>query len=149
MNTAKSALHFSSPIEAETAFYNAFSNSSVTGMDQVWSGDDVVCIHPGSAALVGKEAVMKSWARILMAEAAPKISFEIIKQVYSGELAVHLVREIITVGAGSATVIATNIYQQGDQGWKMIEHHGSQAVVEHRGAREENKTAAVKKHTLQ
>ena len=139
--------YFNSAASVEAAFYAAFADCSVRNMDAVWGQHEVVCIHPGAAALIGRDAVMKSWARILVSAAMPDLQYEIVNQVENSKLAVHLVREIISPADGQPPVIvqATNVYAFDDDGWKLITHHGSPALVQQRKPREE---PAIK-HTLQ
>ena len=59
---------FTSPEEAETAFYAALSRADLDGMMAVWSEDEeVVCIHPGSIRLVGLAAIRESWRQLFAA----------------------------------------------------------------------------------
>ena len=115
--------------QVERAFYSAFANCSIQEMDAVWADEDAICIHPGSAALRGKTAVMHSWARILAAGNAVDIEYEVIQRIVSEELAIHIVREILTQNDGRIEVMATNVYRCENGCWKMLEHHGSQAVA--------------------
>ncbi|MGI9318548.1 MAG: YybH family protein [bacterium] len=115
--------------QVENAFYAAFASCSVRDMDAVWAESEAICIHPGAAALSGKSAVMNSWARILTAGDSVEIEYEVIERVIAKELAVHIVREILTQNDGRIEVMATNVYRCQDGDWKMVEHHGSQAVA--------------------
>lgn len=117
---------FATSDEAEQAFYNAFSMCDQNAMSAVWADDKVVCIHPGSNAIYGYESVMRSWTHILNNAQLPRILFNTVKKTVNESLAVHLVEEHIASGQGAVVVIlATNIYQQLENGWLMIEHHGS------------------------
>lgn len=117
---------FASSDEAEQAFYSAFSMCDQNAMGAVWADDQVVCIHPGSSAIYGYEPVMRSWAHILNHADLPEILFNTVKKTVNDKLAVHLVEEHIATGQGAVVVVlATNIYQQFENGWLMIEHHGS------------------------
>ena len=50
---------------ANDAFYLAFNNRDMTQMSALWSeGAICSCIHPGWQPLVGREAVLESWAGI-------------------------------------------------------------------------------------
>ena len=124
MNLSK--LKLQTPDEAETVFYEAFLHCDVEVMAALWADGDVVCIHPGSGAIVGHEAVMRSWNHILGNARPPQLTFTVVKSVASEDLAVSLVtEEVSTEGGDSALVLATNVYQKIDGGWLMVEHHGS------------------------
>ncbi len=117
---------FATSDEAEQAFYTAFSMCDLKAMGAVWADDKVVCIHPGSNAIYGYEPVMRSWAHILNHAELPELLFNTVKKTVNESLAVHLVEEHIATAQGvTVVVLATNIYQQFEGGWLMIEHHGS------------------------
>jgi len=120
---------FSSPEAAEAAFYAAFANCNVQAMDMVWANAEVVCIHPGSMALLGREAVMRSWINILSQAEPPNLHIELVSRTESDGLAIHVVEEHITPQTGSpeptSVVLATNIYRLETSGWRLLEHHAS------------------------
>lgn len=120
---------FSTPEAVETAFYAAFSACDMQAMDMVWARSEVICIHPGSTALVGRNVVLRSWKNILMDAEPPHLHIEVISRILHDKLAVHVVEEHIMPVAGApgttSMVLATNIYRHGDDGWRMLEHHAS------------------------
>ena len=124
MNPSK--LKLKTPDEAETVYYEAFLHCDIKVMAALWADGDVLCIHPGSGAIVGHEAVVRSWSHILSNARPPQITYTVVKRIVSEDLAVSLVtEEVSTEGGDSALVLATNVYQKFDGGWLMIEHHGS------------------------
>lgn len=118
---------FETADKAEEAFYHAFVHCDHQAMKAVWMDDEVVCIHPSSHAIVGYDAVMRSWSNIFSGAALPNIQFNVIKKTVSDTLVVHVVEEHISaeVGVPSAVVLATNIFRKTDEGWLMIEHHAA------------------------
>jgi ketosteroid isomerase-like protein len=116
---------FVSADEVESAFYTAFNRCDVEAMAKVWSGEESICVHPGSQAIIGYAAVLRSWAHILTNARLPDIQLHMISRTVSDTIAVHVIEERIETGEQSASVLATNIYRQYDSGWLMIEHHGS------------------------
>ena len=122
----KSTLKLQTPEEAETVFYEAFMRCDAEVMAALWAEGDVVCIHPGSGAIAGHEAVVRSWSHIFANARPPQINYTVSKRIVSNELAVSLVvEEVSTDGGDNALVLATNVYQKFDDGWRMVEHHGS------------------------
>ena len=122
----KTRLKPQSADEAEAMFYGAFKRCDVDMMAALWAEDEVVCIHPGSDPIIGHDAVIRSWQQIFENALPPKITLNPIKQIKSTELAISMVLEEIETGTGdSAAVFATNIYQKFENGWRMVEHHGS------------------------
>ena len=120
---------FSTPEAVEAAFYAAFCACDIQAMDMVWARTEVICIHPGSTALVGRNVVLRSWKNILMDAEPPHLHIEVISRIVSDKLAVHVVEEHIAPVAGAAgttsVVLATNIYRHEEGGWRMLEHHAS------------------------
>jgi len=125
----ESSSGFSSPEAAEAAFYFAFAACDLNEMNQVWASEGVVCIHPGSDALIGREAVMQSWSDILLNSELPSLHTEVLSRIIRDDLAVHVVEESIAPGGGSqdmvSIVLATNVYCRDENGWRMLEHHAS------------------------
>lgn len=114
------------PDEAEAVFYEAFSHCDTDVMTALWAHGNVVCVHPGSGAVVGYANVARSWAHIFSNAQPPAIKFSVEKRLNSDDLAVHVVREEIGAGGDAvARVLATNVYQKYAQGWLMVEHHAS------------------------
>ncbi len=118
---------FSSPREAEEAFYLAIENADLSAMMSVWSEDDAaVCIHPGAPRLEGRAEIRDSWLEIF--ESGPPMVFSISDERITEDdhLAIHLVREEIAVeGELVSVMLSTNIYHRTDDSWRMMLHHSS------------------------
>ena len=124
MNTQ--ATGFATSQQAETAFYHAFSGCDTESMTALWAQDEVICVHPGSTAIHGHDAVVRSWGYIFSGAEPPDIQVRLVSAISNETLAVHVVEEhISTGGASSAVLLATNVYRRYDTGWLMVEHHGS------------------------
>lgn len=59
-----SKLEYKSPDDIETVYCEAFIHCDVDVMAALWSDGNVVCIHPGSAAIMKRDAVVRSWSHI-------------------------------------------------------------------------------------
>ena len=130
----KPMLKIATADEAETVFYEAFIHADIDVMTALWADDDVVCVHPGSGVVSGYQAVIRSWQHILGDAQGPGIRYSLLNKTQTDELAVHVVaEEILHDGAVVALVVATNVYQKFEQGWLIVEHHGSVVHQEHRG----------------
>jgi len=118
---------FSTPEEAEAAFYDAIEKADMAALDAVWSQDEnIVCVHPGASRIEGRAAVMESFQQ--MFSEAPILNFSIVDTLYTGNesLAIHLVREEIALdGQVVSIMVSTNIYQMEEGGWRMLLHHAS------------------------
>src|SRR5690606_9802953 len=63
---AESTAHFTTPLEAEAAFYRALAEGNLDALMAVWSEEEeIVCVHPGGPRIVGLAAVHETWRRIL------------------------------------------------------------------------------------
>ena len=116
------------PQQAELAFYQAFEQGDLATMTSLWeNSDDIVCVHPMGAALRGTQAVSEAWREILAGEVNMRFAIEEIHISQMGSIAIHIVKEHISVPGGKpvAPMIATNIYRESTDGWRMILHHAS------------------------
>jgi uncharacterized protein (TIGR02246 family) len=124
---------FSSPEDAEAAFYDALRRADLDSMMEVWSDDDEVsCIHPGGARIIGCEQVRENWSQIF--KSGQRLQLELTDLVVlSGAMyALHSLHENILVlggqGAGARSmVVTTNVYVRAAGGWRMVLHHASHA----------------------
>lgn len=124
--TNSSKLKLKTPDEAETVFYEAFMHCDDKVMAALWADGDVVCIHPGSRAIVGHQVVVRSWTHIFHNAHPPQITYTVRNRIITDELVISLViEEVSTDRDQAAQVLATNIYRKFENGWLMIEHHGS------------------------
>ena len=119
-------LVFKTPDEVESVYYEAFIHCDTEVMGALWADGDVVCIHPGSRAIAGYDAVMRSWKHIFTGARRPQVKFTLLNRTINDDISVHLVsEEIATGGDTAAVVLATNVYKKFDSGWLMIQHHAS------------------------
>jgi hypothetical protein len=115
-----------SPDEAETAFYSAFSNLDMDLMRATWlDSEEIYCIHPGGPAQTGTLTVLNHWAYIFQSSRPPELEYKVLCRRQDGNLAMHLVEEILGSGSEAARVLATNTYIRDDNGWRILSHHAS------------------------
>jgi uncharacterized protein (TIGR02246 family) len=119
--------------DIETQFYEALQRGDLEGVMAAWSDDeDISCVHPGGPRLVGPAPIRASFAAIFRngpIAARP----EQVRRLQSHACAVHAVLERVQVpmedGVQTAWVVATNVYVQGAQGWRLVAHHASPATA--------------------
>ena len=120
---------YPTPDDAETAFYEAFERADLAAMMAVWAAsDDIVCIHPTGPRLQGFEAVRDSWMQIFAGGSQLRVRTTEVKKFEGQSVAVHSVVEVLTApGQQGApqSVLATNVYELGDAGWRMVVHHAA------------------------
>ncbi|MCB1863385.1 MAG: nuclear transport factor 2 family protein [Gammaproteobacteria bacterium] len=122
----KSKLTFKSPDEVEAVFYEAFIHCDPEVMAGLWADEGVVCVHPGSGAIVEYRSVVRSWVNIFADAQRTELTYTVINAVSANDLAVHVVaEEMLSSGMVTAVVLATNVYRKFNAGWLMIEHHAS------------------------
>ena len=126
---ARAAALNASPEDAETQFYDALRDGDLERVMAVWADDDdVVCVHPGGARVVGPQAVRAAF-EALFAGGNVTVHPEHVKRVQAMGSAVHSVLEriaIVTVeGPRTGWIVATNVYVKTSQGWRMVAHHAS------------------------
>ncbi len=129
MKSNHPAFYFATPEEVESAFYSAFEMGDIQLMEAVLADSGVYCVHPGAMPLVGREAVINSWIRILSGEIEPVIYPDVVNRTVFDEVAIHLVSERIAAGhqidSPVTLILATNVYIRQKNGWRLKEHHAS------------------------
>jgi uncharacterized protein (TIGR02246 family) len=124
---------FSTPQDAEAAFYAALQRADLDAMMEVWSADEEVsCIHPGGARITGYEQVREHWAQIF--KSGQRLQVQLTDQVVVAGmmLSLHSLHENILVTGGQdegmrSMVVTTNVYLRASGGWRMVLHHASHA----------------------
>ena len=117
-----------SAAEVEAAFYDALNRADIEALMALWSDEDeIVCIHPGGARLIGHRAIRESWTMILE-QGGLHILPSQLHETHTLMSSVHTVVEGVTAASGEpAHLLATNVYAQTPQGWRMVLHHVSVA----------------------
>lgn len=110
-------------LAANAAFYQAFARHDGDAMDALWAREgQVACLHPGWEALLGREAVVKSWRRIFLAGGAPpSIRCEGASVHLLGGAALVICTEVLPGGA----LAATNLFVRERGQWRLAHHHAS------------------------
>jgi ketosteroid isomerase-like protein len=113
-----------------TEFYHAFENLSIERMEGLWKHEDnVVCIHPGWDLFTGWLAIRESWITIFRNTEMIKFIITNTKvRVFDNIAVVVCLENIETLLNGEIVrlgVIATNIFEQMENQWLLIHHHGS------------------------
>ena len=120
--------------QANARFYQAFETLDLARMDLVWShGPHVKCVHPGWPILIGWEAVRSSWEAIFENTAEMRFTLSDVRASASGNLAwVTCTENIFSEVRGRlsvTSVLATNLFERGPDGWRLIHHHASHVLT--------------------
>ena len=126
---ARAAVLMASPEDAEAQFYEALRDGDLDRVMAVWADDeDVICVHPGGARVIGPQAVRAAFEAIF-ANGNIVVHPEHVQRVLAMGSAVHSVLERIDVvteeGPRTGWIVATNVYVKTSQGWRMVAHHAS------------------------
>jgi ketosteroid isomerase-like protein len=131
MSRLTKPLLFASPEECEQAFYEALDAGDADAVSDAWlDDDDVCCVHPGGARLVGYSAVRSSLVALL--SGGPVQIRTVSRKCFeSSTVAVsNVIEEVVVAQGGSRQlvhVIATNAFTKTPAGWKMVLHHAAAA----------------------
>lgn len=122
-----------SPDDVEAAFYDALQGGDIDALMACWSDEDeIVCIHPGGARLLGPAAI-RSGFEAMFASTAMRAKAVSVHKLQGLGASVHSVIERIEVlgaqGLRHAYVMTTNVYHETAQGWRMVAHHASAGSV--------------------
>src|SRR5215470_5906259 len=89
---------YTTPSDAALAFYKAFEAKDIDAMMATWAEDEeIVCVHPGGARLVGYDAVRSGWEQIFAADARLAFRLEQIVVIETVGLAMQSVLEQVTL----------------------------------------------------
>ncbi|MBA4177658.1 MAG: DUF4440 domain-containing protein [Leptothrix sp. (in: Bacteria)] len=118
--------------ELETQFYEALQQGALERLMALWADDDeVVCVHPGGARVIGAAAIRASFEAIFASGGIP-VQTEQVRRLQQPAFALHHLVERIEVSGDDGTqvgwVLATNLYVKGALGWRIAAHHASPAM---------------------
>jgi ketosteroid isomerase-like protein len=117
-----------SAAEVEAAFYDALNRGDLDTLMTLWADDEeIVCVHPGGARLIGHAAIQASW-EALFEQGGLQIQPSQLHETHNLMSSVHTVVEGVTASAGEpAHLLATNVYIKTPRGWRIVLHHVSVA----------------------
>jgi ketosteroid isomerase-like protein len=122
---------YTTPADAALAFYQAFEAGDVDAMMATWAEDeDIVCVHPGGARLVGYAAVRGGWEQLFAAGTRLLFRLEQVVIIETVGLSMQSAVEHVTTRADrseSGTALCSNVFLRTPSGWRMVMHHASVA----------------------
>ena len=107
-------------LDANLGFYTAFASRDMAMMEQVWALEaPICCIHPGWSPLIGRRAVIESWAAILSDPGGLDISCADVEVAMHGQSALVVCREMLPQGQ----LLASNLFVRENGAWRLAHHH--------------------------
>jgi ketosteroid isomerase-like protein len=120
---------YHSAADAEDAYYDAIDEGDLEKMMGTWeASDEICCLLPMQAMQHGTAAVRQQWAPMLGSGMQVDITINHIRWIEMGDISIHLVEEMVTLpqtGERQPPIYATNLYRQGELGWKLVMHLNS------------------------
>ena len=126
--------------DVEAQFYEALQQGDLARLMAVWGDDDeIVCVHPGGARVVGGAAIRASFEAIFANGGVPAVPDQVRRLQGLGVAVHHLVERVrLRPGQGAkgvksveeAFVLATNVYVNTAAGWRLVAHHASPGRAE-------------------
>lgn len=114
--------------QIEAAFYDALHRADIDAMMALWADDeDIVCIHPGAARLVGHASIRASFEAIFE-RGSVQIRPLQLHATQNLMTAVHNIIEEVQSKSGDAQevhILCTNVYVKTPLGWRIALHHAS------------------------
>jgi ketosteroid isomerase-like protein len=131
MAKARTPPIYTTPADAALAFYQAFEARDIDAMMATWAEDEeIVCVHPGGARMVGYEAVRAGWEQLFAGDARLAFRLDQMVMIETVGLALQSAVEHVTLGSDGSprgTAICSNVFLRTPSGWRMVVHHASPA----------------------
>jgi ketosteroid isomerase-like protein len=131
MATPRNPPIFTTPADAALAFYQAFEAGDVDAMMATWAEDEeIVCVHPGGARLMGYAAVRAGWEQLFANGTRLLFRLEQIVLIETVGLAMQSAVEQVTMSSDrneQGSALCTNVLLRTPLGWRMVMHHASPA----------------------
>ncbi|MFM8860505.1 MAG: nuclear transport factor 2 family protein [Methylocystis sp.] len=111
---------------AHTEYYQAFAARNLQAMMDLWSLENISCVHPGWPVLVGRKAVIASYRDIFLNPQQPHIEVrqeQLLESDFEGR--VFCIEEV-----GGALLMATNWFALQDSRWRLIHHQASPLALD-------------------
>ena len=122
---------YTTPADAALAFYQAFEAKDIDAMMGAWADDEeIVCVHPGGARLVGYDAVRAAWEQLFAGDSRLSFRLQDIVVVESVGMAMQSAVEQVALSSDGSTrgyAVATNVFLRTPVGWRLLVHHASPA----------------------
>ena len=121
---------YSTPQEAEDAFYDALDEADLNMMLSVWAeADDICCLLPMHPMTRGRQGVTDQFTHLFSQGHGVSLAITHLDWIETGDIAIHLVEETLLGLPPDAPpqppFYGTNIYRKDAAGWRLIVHQNA------------------------
>lgn len=110
-------------------FYRALSDGDLATMHRIWArGRPVSCTHPSGPAILGRSAVMQSFATIFQHGAPRGIAAKDCAVVVTGATGLLICLEVV----GDTSLMAANAFHREQGAWVLVNHQAAHINAENR-----------------
>ncbi len=121
-------------LDTNAAFYRAFASRDIAAMEELWAKKaPVVCIHPGWPPLMGREAVLEGWRRILSNPSQPALQMMGPRVTLWGDVALVICFEKVE----DQYLIASNLFVREGKAWRLSHHQAGPVASPPTGANDD------------
>ena len=118
---------YTTPQDAEDAFYDALDEANLERMLAVWAeSDDVCCLLPMHPLIRGRQNVTDLFTHMFSQGSGVSLAIRHLDWIESDDMAIHMVEETLQ-GLPVDTppqppLYGTNIYRKEGDGWRLVIH---------------------------
>jgi ketosteroid isomerase-like protein len=121
---------YTTPQEAEDAFYDALEDADLERLMTVWAeNDEVCCLLPMAPLVQGHAAVRDVFARVFSGGKGVSLNISHLCWIEAGDIAIHQVEEAVQGAPPNAPspppFYGTNIFLRNDSGWRLLIHQNA------------------------
>jgi len=121
---------YSTPQEAEDAYYDALEEGDLEQILSVWSdSDEICCLLPMSPLVQGRDAVKEIFSMVFSRGAGVSLNIHHLHWIETGNIAIHQVEEVVQGApinsSPPAPFYATNIFRREVDGWRLLLHQNA------------------------
>jgi ketosteroid isomerase-like protein len=121
---------YTTPQEAEDAFYDALEEGELNRLLSVWAEtDDICCLLPMYPMIQGRQGVADVFTRLLSGGHGVALAIAHLHWIQTDDFAIHQVEETIQNPQPDTPppppFYGTNIYRKDNSGWRLVVHQNA------------------------
>ncbi len=121
---------YTTPQEAEDAFYDALDEGNLSELLSVWAeSDDICCLLPMHPMIQGRQGVTDVFTHMLSQGHGISVSIKHLSWIETDDIAIHQIEETVQSTPSDTPppppFYGTNIYRKDNSGWRLIVHQNA------------------------